>query len=284
MIALNIIMSLTLLYYAFLISYTLCRLLTPKKCFRHPGISCFLLMASAIPAIWLYDTLISISIPLCLFLCLLVFEGQWKVRIASATIAYLILVLVETLAINLSSALISLITGKLVIINRETQSVPYRIFTYLCLIVTGLLLMNFFVSIIKQHFLMARPKILILLGLPLFLINMSPYPLFLFRDSPYYNAVIVLLILFYLLMYIPLSAGFQQLHDQELHRRQKEQQYKLMQRQLSFSQEIEKEYQEIRKWNHDISNHFISITYYMENQKYEEAKKYLEKLIERAET
>ena len=131
---------------------------------------------------------------------------------------------------------------------------------------------------------MARPKILILLGLPLFLINMSPYPLFLFRDSPYYNAVIVLLILFYLLMYIPLSAGFQQLHDQELHRRQKEQQYKLMQRQLSFSQEIEKEYQEIRKWNHDISNHFISITYYMENQKYEEAKKYLEKLIERAET
>lgn len=131
---------------------------------------------------------------------------------------------------------------------------------------------------------MSRPRVLIFLGLPLLLINLSPYSLFLFKDSRYYFAVVLLLECFYILMYIPLSWGIREFHLQELQKSQKEQQYQLMQQQLSCAQELEKEYQEIRKWNHDISNHFISLSYFMESGKYEEAKEYLSRLIQQAES
>lgn len=282
--ALKIIMSLTLLYYSFLISYALCTLLTPKKQFRHPRSLCFFLMALNLPIIWLYDIVISISIPLCVFFCILIFTEPWRIRIASATISYLVLVLVEGFAVNISSVLLTLITGDLVMISKETQSVPFRLFTYLCLAMTGLLFMKFIVSVIKQHFIMSRPRVLISLGLPLLLVNLSPYPLFLFKDSRYYFAVVFLLICCYTLMYIPLSWGIREFRHQELQKSQREQQYQLMQQQLSCAQELEKEYQEIRKWNHDISNHFISLSYFMESGKYEEAKEYLSRLIQQAES
>ena len=38
---------------------------------------------------------------------------------------------------------------------------------------------------------------------------------------------------------------------------------------------METEYQNLRKWNHDIENHLLSMNYLMQSEKYEEADRYL---------
>ena len=51
-------------------------------------------------------------------------------------------------------------------------------------------------------------------------------------------------------------------------------QLQLMKEQLSLSREMEKEYQALRKWNHDVENHLLSLSYLMDMEKYEQAASY----------
>ena len=50
-------------------------------------------------------------------------------------------------------------------------------------------------------------------------------------------------------------------------------------KQMEFSQEMEKEYRSVRKWNHDMENHLFSLNYLINTKKYDEAEKYLESLL-----
>ena len=68
--------------------------------------------------------------------------------------------------------------------------------------------------------------------------------------------------------------GLQNIRIQEKSRILYEKQIDLIKKQLTFFDEIELEYQELRKWNHDIENHLLSINYLMKNQNYEEALQY----------
>ena len=43
---------------------------------------------------------------------------------------------------------------------------------------------------------------------------------------------------------------------------------------LSFSKELEKECMELRKWNHDIENHLLSLSYLMDMKQYRTAQEY----------
>ena len=44
--------------------------------------------------------------------------------------------------------------------------------------------------------------------------------------------------------------------------------------QLEFSKELEKECMELRKWNHDIENHLLSLSYLMDMKQYQTAQEY----------
>lgn len=48
----------------------------------------------------------------------------------------------------------------------------------------------------------------------------------------------------------------------------------LLKKQLELSNEIKNEYVRIRKWNHDIENHLLSLSYLIDMQKTEDAKNY----------
>ena len=41
---------------------------------------------------------------------------------------------------------------------------------------------------------------------------------------------------------------------------------------------LELEYQDLRKWNHDIENHLLSMNYLMKPEKYNEARQYLDSI------
>lgn len=49
----------------------------------------------------------------------------------------------------------------------------------------------------------------------------------------------------------------------------------LLKKQLEMSEEMKQEYTKIRKWNHDIENHLLSLAYLTDMKKTEEARKIL---------
>lgn len=53
----------------------------------------------------------------------------------------------------------------------------------------------------------------------------------------------------------------------------------LIKKQMNDSVKLSNEYSRLRKWNHDIENHMMSVRYLMESQKYEEAKQYTDSVL-----
>lgn len=88
---------------------------------------------------------------------------------------------------------------------------------------------------------------------------------------------------FYSVLFLALSIpvipiflrGMRNIRIQEKNRIFREKQIELLKEQLEFFNDMETEYQNLRKWNHDIENHLLSMNYLMKNGRYEEADKYL---------
>ena len=55
---------------------------------------------------------------------------------------------------------------------------------------------------------------------------------------------------------------------------QKKMEIELMKKQMNDSVQLSNEYASLRKWNHDIENHIMSVMYLMDMKKYEEAETY----------
>lgn len=55
---------------------------------------------------------------------------------------------------------------------------------------------------------------------------------------------------------------------------------KQINRQLEYYDSMDREYQRIRKWNHDLSNHLLSLAYLIEQDKIPEARQYMGSLLE----
>ena len=58
----------------------------------------------------------------------------------------------------------------------------------------------------------------------------------------------------------------------------REKQVSLKKEQLELMNSLELEYQDLRKWNHDIENHLLSMNYLMKTEKYNEARQYLDSI------
>ena len=56
---------------------------------------------------------------------------------------------------------------------------------------------------------------------------------------------------------------------------------KLMKKQINDSVQLSNEYASLRKWNHDIENHIMSVMYLMDMKKYEEAETYTASVLSR---
>lgn len=86
---------------------------------------------------------------------------------------------------------------------------------------------------------------------------------------------------------IPLFAGCYLLFISALRRYrrrwEKKEQLLFIEQQLSSARDLESEYRELRKWNHNISNHFLSLSYLLENGKCEESAAYIKTLLDKKE-
>lgn len=74
--------------------------------------------------------------------------------------------------------------------------------------------------------------------------------------------------------------GLKNVQIQERNRVLRKKQIELLKDQLEFFDAITDEYQNLRKWNHDIENHLLSMNYLMKIGKHEEAVKYLHNISE----
>ncbi len=54
-----------------------------------------------------------------------------------------------------------------------------------------------------------------------------------------------------------------------------------MKKQINDSVQLSNEYASLRKWNHDIENHIMSVMYLMDMRKYEEAGTYTTSVLSR---
>ena len=62
---------------------------------------------------------------------------------------------------------------------------------------------------------------------------------------------------------------------------QKKMEIELMKKQLNDSVQLSNEYASLRKWNHDIENHIMSVMYLMDMKKYKEARTYTASVLSR---
>lgn len=60
---------------------------------------------------------------------------------------------------------------------------------------------------------------------------------------------------------------------------QKKAEIELMKKQINDSVQLSNEYASLRKWNHDIENHIMSVMYLMDMKKYEEAGTYISSVL-----
>ena len=60
---------------------------------------------------------------------------------------------------------------------------------------------------------------------------------------------------------------------------QKKMEIELMKKQMNDSVQLSNEYANLRKWNHDIENHIMSVMYLMDMKKYEEAETYISSVL-----
>ena len=60
---------------------------------------------------------------------------------------------------------------------------------------------------------------------------------------------------------------------------QKKMEIELIKKQMNDSVQLSNEYASLRKWNHDIENHIMSVMYLMDMKKYEEAGTYISSVL-----
>lgn len=99
------------------------------------------------------------------------------------------------------------------------------------------------------------------------------------ENSPWYGWLIFLYWLIEFLCYFIVLRAFRNIYAREKEHELLVQQMDFTRKQMEFSQEMEKEYRSVRKWNHDMENHLFSLNYLINTKKYDEAEKYLESLL-----
>ena len=77
------------------------------------------------------------------------------------------------------------------------------------------------------------------------------------------------------------SVAVRSLAQQHREYLQKKMEIELIKKQMNDSVQLSNEYASLRKWNHDIENHIMSVMYLMDMKKYEEAETYTASVLSR---
>lgn len=277
----SILFAFVSIYYTISISYVYCSFLNPKDSVKHPQIVCMLITLPTVFLALIYTDKLSFIIAVCMLFALFVFKDSWGRRIAGFVIAYSLQLVGEFIAVTLSYIITYFISGESQYFRVFPTSSPVRVTSTIFFIITiGLLLLTIMVPLLRNEFRYLHIKTFAMLGFPIiasmFLYNILTYV----TNNKYFPIYLILCCVTCSILYLPLKLGFRDMYRQELDRSNLENQRQLMEQQLSYSHQLEEEYRELRKWNHDIDNHFLSLSYLLENQNFDDCKSYLETLLD----
>lgn len=262
-------------------SYFFCSVLKPRRFLNHPILTVFLLLMVSVPAVMLLKTqnvtIGTISIQLLFLGIVFIFYcGTVSRKLACYFIYAISLTLVEILACNIL-VLIRPLWAEVPIAFNEIYFVTDTA-DILCVsladICIGVLCFQKESALLKRCFSYLHLKTFLQLLYPVYLpiiaqqviINLTKYQLFPALAAAYW--------ILCLISYPVFRKGIHVIQTQEEAAIFRQHQLQLMKEQLSLSREMEKEYQALRKWNHDVENHLLSLSYLMEMEKYEQAASY----------
>lgn len=266
--------TLTSFFYLWALTHIYFSFLTPKQNLPCPRMLCCLLLSPMIILTMIQHYYLRISVWLIMLFPLFLFLDSWRRRLACYVTAYLIMLLNECICYSFAYMIAFSIIRKDYQGLAPIDSMPLAVLpTALLTIFTGIPLVLILVHYGKGWFCYVKTTTLLMIGLPLVLCIIQEVPIF--SGSILYIFTVPL----YLLCTLSLVTGFRRMHRQELLRNQHEHQYELVREQLSYLQKLETEYRELRRWNHDIDNHFLALSNLLRKKQYLQASRYIQSLL-----
>lgn len=262
-------------------AYCFCSILTPKKFLKYPMGTILLLYFIFVPITMVLKTrsvlLGTISIQI-LFISVIFFFFQEKFLKKLA--CYFIFAITVTV-VELVSANLLVLIRHLWSASSLNSTLMYRLSDLpdvICIsildTVIGIFWVRKEVALLKRCFSYLNTRTFLQLLFPVFFPIFGQAMLLHQTESVFFPFLVVLYWSFCVFSYPLFYIGLQNIQAQERIANKKRQQLQLMKDQLSFSQELEKGYQALRKWNHDVENHLLSLSYLMDMKKYKEAGSY----------
>lgn len=265
-----------------------CRILPKRNCIKHPLASSLVLQA-AVLIVWcsVFSSDVTAGLSLlvnCLLFvcCILFFKGSFFHRICAFFIGCFVTTLGEIvsggmfLVVNLFFPEWNLIP-KMMIQDGRTS------LTSLMLLLNILFLIFVFSKlggVLENCFLSLRPSLLLRLGGPLAVLLFLQTGLYAFSDIKKYLLYSLLYGITVLICLLILNSALKELNAQESRNAELEIQRKLVGLRLEHFRKTACEYQSLRKWNHDISNHLLALSYLINQGQTDEAGQYIDSLFD----
>lgn len=262
-------------------SYFFCSVLKPRRFLNHPILTVFLLLMVSVPAVMLLKTqnvtIGTISIQLLFLGIVFIFYcGTVSRKLACYFIYAISLTLVEILACNIL-VLIRPLWAEVPIAFNEIYFVTDTA-DILCVsladICIGVLCFQKESALLKRCFSYLHLKTFLQLLYPVYLPIIAQQVIISLTEYSLFPALAAAYWILCLISYPVFRKGIHVIQTQEEAAVSRQHQLQLMKEQLSLSREMEKEYQALRKWNHDVENHLLSLSYLMDMEKYEQAASY----------
>lgn len=231
---------------------------------------------------WINASLFSAVGQLLIFLgCFLFFKDRLRRRLAAFFVLIEILVTGETVASYL------LVTANALFLNRTltfsgmvtVETVPQMIMMCLLYMLSNLFIVPGAVRLLKKYHHILPLGTIALLLLPVQVYSLEQGILLHHEQLDILPFLIALYFVLGFLAFIPVFCGFRSVDRHARTSAAAETRLELLQKQLDHSRAVEARYQSIRKWNHDFENHLFSLEWLMEQQKFAEARKYLDDLL-----
>lgn len=268
-----------LIYMAWAVSYFFPQLLTPRKFVTRPRIYCFFII---LPMLFLSMYLRNLDFNFGTFMvqfsillvALLLFRDKLRLRLVSYVTFMMVLISIEVYASTLFLFIKQLFIGSSQVTTAldEIIGIPDMILITLLDVVMGVAAYCKLTPLLKHLLPSIKSWTVFQLIAPLYLPFITQF--FIYQRTSYFGIGIFLYFAAFLI-YLPVFLkGVQSVRKQEKERIMKEESIQLAKAQLEASMKMEAEYQTLRKWNHDIENHLLSLSYLMDMKKYEEASVY----------
>lgn len=268
-------------------SHFYCKILAPEKRVSHPfAFCCIFSVIAAMPTVYLrfiipaygwFLFILTITLPAFLF-----FGGTFLIRLTVVFIAMTVACIAE-MAFIIPTRIIGFFVNDFTIppINLLSQGC-YGLYFAALVIYILLQAVCFYIleNLYDKHRGLFTLKTILQLDFPVvctILASNILSALSLTFHLP--HKIFMLLVCLYLIInficFLLLNANFNRLLNQEKKRITQEKQALLLSEQLAYPPRMEDAYQAIRKWNHDYMGHLLSLSYLMEQKKYDEVSQYI---------